>query len=199
MAKILDVGSGWFGGVFANPAENEAAETRNDNIPSMQIILSVVVFTWTRAQHFVPEPLYCVPHQSQLSVTSWSLSRFCLCLACINCYHWDRSNFVAQILRAHTKNDPTMMWRMDWSTLVYITTLQPLLCSTCGHCCCVPASEGTRGTTGAECSQPLTLFPALCRVLQKHCSILPSLLNAATFGNMYTFYLSTITQLLNFI
>ena len=26
MAKILDVGSGWFGGVFANPAENEAAE-----------------------------------------------------------------------------------------------------------------------------------------------------------------------------
>ena len=35
MAKILDVGSGWFGGVFANPAENEAAETRNDNILSM--------------------------------------------------------------------------------------------------------------------------------------------------------------------
>ena len=27
MAKILDKGSGWFGGVFANPAE-----TRNDNI-----------------------------------------------------------------------------------------------------------------------------------------------------------------------
>ena len=35
MAKILDVGSGWFGGVFANPAENEAAETRNDNIPGI--------------------------------------------------------------------------------------------------------------------------------------------------------------------
>ena len=26
MAKILDVGSAWFGGVFANSAENEAAE-----------------------------------------------------------------------------------------------------------------------------------------------------------------------------
>ena len=32
--------------------------------------------------------------------------------------------------------------------------------------------RGLGATTGAECSQPLTLFPALCRVLQKHCSIL---------------------------
>ena len=183
MAKILDVGSGWFGGVFANPAENEAAETRNDNIPSMQIILSVVVFTWTRAQHFVPEPLYCVPHQSQLSVTR-SPSRFCLCLPCINCYHWDRSNFVAKILRAHTKNDPTMMWRMEWSTLVYITTLQPLLCSTCGHCCCVPASDGDSGPPlvqsalnpshsslpSAECCRNTAVFSHLC-LMQQHLEI----------------------------
>ena len=50
--------------------------------------------------------------------------------------------------------------------------------------------RGLGATTGAECSQPLTLFPALCRVLQKHCSILlsPPPLNAATFGNMRTFF-----------
>ena len=157
------------------------------------------MFTWTRAQHFVPEPLYCVPHQSQLSVTSWSLSRFCLCLPCINCYHWDRSNFVAKILRAHTKNDPTMMWRMEWSTLVYITTLQPLLCSTCGHCCCVPASEGTRCHHWCRVlSTPHTL-PCPLQSAAETLQYSPPPLNAATFGNMYTFSLSTITHLLNFI
>ena len=159
------------------------------------------MITWTRAQHFVPEPLYCVPHQSQLSVTSWSLSRFCLCLPCINCYHWDRSNFVAKILRAHTKNDPTMMWRME------ITTLQPLVCSTCGHCCCVPASEGTRGhhwcrgqlcalnpshssLPSAECCRNTAVFSYLrLRLMQQHLEI---------WGH-FSSSLSTITQLLNFI
>ena len=79
------------------------------------------------------------------------------------------------------------MWRMGWSTLVYITTLQPLLCSTCGHCCCVPASEGTRGhhwcrgqlcalnpshssLPSAECWRNTAVFSHLC-LMQQHLKI----------------------------
>ena len=148
------------------------------------VILSIVVFTWTRTQHFVPELLYCVPHQSQLSVTG-SLSRFCLSLPCINCYHWDPQKSV-------TKSPFANCWRPYydvedgslWSAWPH--------CSHCSalHAAAAAACRRVRGhgaTTGALCAlSPLTLLPALCRVLQNHCSILPSPppRNAATFGYM---------------
>ena len=127
MAKILDVGSGWFGGVFANPAENEAAETRNDNIPS--ICKYVILYLWCSPGHepSILSQSFCIVFLINHSSVSPGP-----CQGSVSASH------VSTVITGTRKNlpqnptllnagDPTMMWRMDHSGLYDHTTATALL------------------------------------------------------------------------